>query len=104
MALAAGAPVDAPTAGIAADSLAPRRVGTQVFPLVRDHVAGCVLVEDEAIAKAQQALWEAARVIAEPGGAAPLAALLGGAYVPAKGERVGLLVSGANTTAVSFDR
>jgi len=104
MALAAGEPVDAPTGGIAADSLAPRRIGVRVFPIVRRHVERCVLVEDADIGKAQRALWEQARIVAEPGAAAPLAALLGGAYAPAKGERVGLLVSGANTTAVAFDR
>jgi len=104
MALAAGEPVDAPTGGIAADSLAPRRIGAQVFPIVQRHVNRCVLVEDADIGRAQRALWEQVRVVAEPGAAAPLAALLGRAYAPAKGERVGLLVSGANTTAVSFDR
>jgi threonine dehydratase len=104
MALAAGGPVDAPTGGIAADSLAPRRIGVQVFPIVRRHVERCVLVEDTDISHAQQALWERVRIVAEPGAAAPLAALLGGAYAPAKGERVGLIVSGANTTAVSFER
>jgi threonine dehydratase len=104
MALAAGEPVDAPAGGIAADSLAPRRIGAQVFPIVRRHVDRCVLVEDADIDKAQRALWEHVRIVAEPGAAAPLAALLGGAYVPVNGERVGLIVSGANTTAVSFDR
>jgi threonine dehydratase len=102
MALDAGRPVDAPAGGIAADSLAPRRVGEQVFPLVRRYVSPVVLVEDEDIASAQRVLWETVRIVAEPGAAAPLAALLGKAYVPAKGERVGLLVSGANTTAVAF--
>jgi threonine dehydratase len=104
MALAAGEPVDAPAGGIAGDSLAPRRVGTRVLPIVQRHVAQCVLVEDEAIAAAQQALWDKVRIVAEPGAAAPLAALISGAYRPAKGERVGVLVSGANTTAVSFER
>jgi threonine dehydratase len=104
MALDAGEPVDAPAGGIAGDSLAPRRIGARVFPIVQRHVARCVLVEDEAIAAAQQALWDKVRIVAEPGAAASLAALLSGAYRPAKGERVGVLVSGANTTAVSFDR
>jgi threonine dehydratase len=102
MALAAGAPVDAPAGGIAGDSLAPRRIGAQALPIVQRFVAQCLLVEDEAIGKAQQALWESARVVAEPGAAAPLAALLSGAYAPARGEHVGVVVSGANTTAVSF--
>ncbi len=102
MALAAGRPVDAPAGGIAANSLAPKRIGELMFPIAQKHVAQSVLVEDEAIANAQKALWETVRIVAEPGAAAPLAALLSGAYVPAQGERVGVLVSGANTTAVAF--
>jgi len=65
-------------------------------------VAQSLLVSDDAIASAQLSLWEAARVVAEPGGAAALAALLSGAYVPEPGERVAVLVCGANTTAVQF--
>ena len=103
MALAAGRPVDAPSAGIAADSLAPSRIGERVFPLVCRHVAACLLVEDSAITQAQRVLWETVRIVAEPGAAAPLAALLSGAYIAAKGERIGIVVSGANTTAVSFE-
>ncbi len=41
-------------------------------------------------------------IVAEPGAAAPLAALLTGGYVPALGERVGVIISGGNTTAVDF--
>ena len=104
MALAAGRPVDAPAGGLAADSLAPQRIGELVFPIAQRYVAHAVLVDDDAIASAQRALWETARIVAEPGAAAPLAALLSKAYVPAKGERVGILVSGANTTVVAFDR
>ncbi len=104
-ALAAGRPVDAPADGIAADSLAPRRVGELMFPLARAHVAGpVVLVEDEDIRRAQQALWAAARIVAEPGGAAAFAALLSGRYVPQPDERVAVLVCGGNTTAVDFSR
>jgi threonine dehydratase len=101
-ALRTGAPVDAPAGGVAADSLAPRRVGALMFPIARAHVARVVVVPDEAIVAAQQRLWEAVRIVAEPGGAAAFAALLGGAYVPAAGERVGVVVSGGNTTAVDF--
>jgi threonine dehydratase len=102
MALAAGRPVDAPAGSVAADSLAPRRVGELVFPIARDFVDRVVLVDDEAILGAQRTMWSALRVVAEPGASAPLAALLQGAYVPAAGEKVGIVVSGANTTAVSF--
>ena len=101
-ALRAGRPVDAPAGGIAADSLAPRRVGELMFPIAQAHVARVVLVSDDAIRRAQRALWEAFRVVAEPGGAATTAALLAGAYVPAAGERVGVIVCGGNTTAVEF--
>jgi threonine dehydratase len=103
-ALAAGRPVDAEAGGIAADSLAPRRVGERVFPIAARHVERVVLVPDEAIREAQRALWRVLRVVAEPGAAAPLAALLAGRYRPAAGERVGILVSGGNTVAVDFDR
>lgn len=101
-ALAAGRPVDAPVGGLAADSLAPRRVGEQVFPIAKAHVERVVLVSDPDIAAAQKALWSGARVAAEPGGAAAFAALLGRHYVPKPGERVGVVVSGGNTDAVNF--
>lgn len=103
MALAAGRPVDAPTDGIAADSLAPRRVGTLMFPLAQAHVAETVLVSDDEIRQAQNALWSVIRTVAEPGGAAAFAALLSGKYVPEPSERVCVVLCGANTTAVSFD-
>jgi threonine dehydratase len=103
-ALAAGRPVDAEAGGIAADSLAPRRIGEQVFPVVAAHVERVVLVEDAAIAAAQRALWEQLRIVAEPGGAAAFAALLSGRYRPAPHERVGIVLSGGNTTAVDFAR
>ncbi len=103
-ALRAGRPVDAETGSIAADSLAPRRVGELMFPIAQAHVDHVVLVSDAAIRHAQEALWAALRVVAEPGGAAALAALLSGGYKPAPGERVAVLISGGNTTAVDFGR
>ncbi|MFB6458392.1 threonine/serine dehydratase [Bradyrhizobium tunisiense] len=102
-AFAAGAPVDAPAGGIAADSLAPRRVGELMFPIARVHVHRVVLVSDEEIRQAQEALWTSVRLVAEPGGAAAFAAVLSGRYRPSPGERVAVLVCGANTTAVNFD-
>jgi threonine dehydratase len=98
----AGRPVDAEAGGIAADSLAPKRVGELMFAIARDHVHSVVLVSDDAIVEAQKALWKVLRVVAEPGGAATLAALLSGRYQPRPGERVGVLVCGGNTTAVDF--
>ena len=101
-ALAAGRPVDAPAGGIAADSLAPRRIGERVFPIAQRHVKEVVLVTDEAIVQAQQALWSTLRVAAEPGGVAGLAALLSGRHRPRAGSRIGVVISGGNTSAVNF--
>ena len=102
MAIEAGKPVDAPTGSIAADSLAPRRVGELMFPIAQRCIERVVLVSDDAIRGAQQALWYGANVIAEPGGAAAYAALLCGAYEPSPGERVCVVVSGGNSAAVSL--
>jgi threonine dehydratase len=101
-ALEAGRPVDAEAGGLAADSLAPRRVGELVFPIVQRYAPRTVLVTDDAIAEAQKMLWRALRIAAEPGGAAAFSALLSGAYRPQAGERVAVVVSGGNTTAVNF--
>ena len=103
-ALEAGHPVDAEAGGIAADSLAPRRIGERAYAIARDLVSDVVLVTDDAIVEAQEMLWRALRVVAEPGGAAAFAALLSRAYEPRAGERIGVLVCGGNTVAVNFSR
>ena len=101
-ALSAGKPVDSPAGGIAADSLAPRQVGQQMFPIAQEYVREVVLVSDEEIVAAQKRLWGSVRVVAEPGGAAAFAGLLSGRYKANPGERVGIVVCGGNTEAVSF--
>ena len=101
-ALAAGRPVDAPTGSVAADSLAPRQVGSLMFPIAQAHVAAVVRVTDADIRLAQAALWETLRLVVEPGGSAAFAALLGGAYRPASEERVAVVVSGANTVLTNW--
>jgi threonine dehydratase len=95
-ALRAGHPVPAPVGGVAADSLGARQVGRLAFAVARRHVAASVLVPDAAIRAAQRTLWQAARVAAEPGGAAALAALLCGAWKAPEGARVGVVVCGGN--------
>jgi threonine dehydratase len=102
-ALQAGRPVDAPAGGIAADSLAPRRVGELMFPLAQRGLDRVLLVADAEIQVAQQALWDVLRIVTEPGGAAAFAALLSKRYLPKAGERVGVVLCGANTLAVKFD-
>jgi threonine dehydratase len=103
-ALEAGKPVDAEAGGIAADSLAPRRVGDLMFPIAKIYVNGVMLVTDDEIREAQEALWRVLRIVAEPGGAAAFATLFSGRYRPEPQERVGVLVCGANTVAVDFNK
>ena len=102
-ALEAGEPVDAPAGGIAADSLAPRRVGRLMFPIAQRHAPRTVLVTDDEIRAAQAELWKSLRIVAEPGGAAAFAALLSRRYQVAPRRTIGVLLCGANTTAVKFD-
>jgi threonine dehydratase len=93
---AAGQPVDAPAGSVAADALAPRRVGELVFPITESYVDDVLLVDDASILAAQRALWQAFRVAAEPAASVGIAALLAGAYKPAPGEHVAVVISGAN--------
>ena len=104
LALSAGRPVDSPAGGIAADSLAPRQVGQQMFPLAQQFVNESILVADEEIVATQKRLWESVRIAAEPGGATAFAGLFSGRYKPERSERVGVIVCGGNTDKVDFNR
>ena len=95
-ALAAGRPVDVPVESVAADSLGARCVGALNLAIARRAVDRVALVGDAAIRDAQRRLWRELQIAVEPGGAAAYAALASGAYRPSPGERVGVLVCGAN--------
>jgi threonine dehydratase len=101
-ALAAGQPVDVAVSGLAANALGARRIGSIAFDLARAHAPVSVTVPDSAIAQAQRLLWQGARLLVEPAGAAALAALVCGAYRPAPDERVAVLVCGANPAPDPF--
>ena len=101
-ALSAGAPVEVDVSGLAVDSLGSRSVGAVPFSVLREASAGSAVVSDDDVRAAQRALWEGCRVATEPGGATALAALLSGAYRPAVGERVGVIISGANLDPASL--
>ncbi|PWC30214.1 threonine/serine dehydratase [Teichococcus aestuarii] len=101
-ALREGAPVPAPVGGVAADSLGARQVGGLMFEVARRNIGTALLVPDAAILAAQKTLWDVCRLVAEPGGATALAALLCGAFVPPPGARVGVVVCGANTDPASL--
>jgi threonine dehydratase len=96
-ALDSGGPVDVDVSGVAADSLGARRLGTTAYRAVVAAGVVPVLVSDDAILDARQRLWDEVRIAAETGGATALAALTTGAYRPAPGERVAIVVCGGNT-------
>jgi threonine dehydratase len=96
-ALRAGEPVNAPVGGLAADSLGARQAGALMFPIAQRFVSQAVLVADDSILAAQRLLWDQFRLVAEPGGATALAALLSGRFVAPAGATVGVVVCGANT-------
>ncbi|MEO1494648.1 MAG: serine/threonine dehydratase [Pseudomonadota bacterium] len=95
-ALRDGPDTDVDVSGIAANSLGARRIGRTGYDIARAEGIETVLVSNDAIAEAQKRLWQGVRVLAEPGGAAALAALTSGLYTPADGARVGVIVCGAN--------
>jgi threonine dehydratase len=101
-ALAAGRVVEVEVGGVAADSLGARRVGELMFPIARKFVSSALLVSDEQIVQAQTFLWRKLRLMAEPGGATAMAALLSGVYRPRPGERVGVVICGANAEISGF--
>jgi threonine dehydratase len=96
-ALAAGAPVDVDVSGVAADSLGARRLGSIAWDVARRTGVHSVLVDDTALLDARRQVWERYRLVLETGAAAPMAALLSGGYLPAEGERVAVVLCGANT-------
>ncbi|MDP1902183.1 MAG: threonine/serine dehydratase [Rubrivivax sp.] len=93
---AAGEPVDVAVAGLAADALGARRIGSLAWPICQRFVAAAQLVDDEAILAAQQQLWRELRLAVEPAAALPLAALMSGRVQPLPHERVALVLCGAN--------
>lgn len=97
----AGRPVEVAISGIAADALGASRIGSPNFEIASTLVADSILVDDEAVRAAQRALWDEARIVAEPAGATGFAALIGGAYKPRPGEKVATLICGANTDPAS---
>ena len=96
-ALAAGRPVDVEVSGVAADALGARRIGDLAFEVLAATHVQSVLVSDDAIAQTRQRLWDRLQLVSEHGGATAAAALLSGAYAPEPGERVAVVICGANT-------
>lgn len=101
-AIAAGRPVDVEVSGVAADSLGARRAGGLAVAAALAEAPVSVLVDEDAIVEARLRLWQELRIASEHGAATAYAALLSGAYSPAPGERVAVVVCGANTDPASL--
>ncbi|MEM7605042.1 MAG: serine/threonine dehydratase [Myxococcota bacterium] len=101
-ALSAGERVDVPVSGVAADALGARRIGSRAFEVCQRTGVESRLVSDAQVEDAMRVLWTDFRIASEPAGAAALAALCAGVYVPESSERVGVLLCGANVDVRSF--
>ena len=100
---AAGAPVDVPVGGIAADSLGARRIGRIAWEVAQQHVAAAELLTDDAIRAAQHFMWSELKLAVEPAAALPLAALQSGIVRPRAGDRVVLVICGANVDPATLN-
>jgi threonine dehydratase len=96
-AMTEGRPVDVEVSGVAADSLGARRIGDLAFAAQQAEPPISVLVTEDEIVTARSQLWSDYRIASEFGAATAYAALLSGRYVPGAGERVAVVICGANT-------
>lgn len=71
------------------------RAGVRTFPILRRLLHDVVTVDDEAIVRAMRWIWERMKLVVEPSGAVPLAALLEG-KLDVAGKKVGVILSGGN--------
>jgi len=94
--LDAGKRVTVDVGGVAADALGSREVGEMMFAIAQAYISDRILVPEDAILEAQQQLWDELRIVAEPAGVVPIAALISGRYVPEPDEKVGVLICGGN--------
>ncbi|QHG83524.1 threonine/serine dehydratase [Rhodococcus rhodochrous] len=98
VALETGSPVDVPVDSIAADSLGARRVSAMALATAQHALVRSILVSDQAIVQARQSLWDEYRLAVEHAAAGALAGARGaGDYLPAPGEKVCVILCGANT-------
>ncbi|MBS0442508.1 MAG: threonine/serine dehydratase [Proteobacteria bacterium] len=101
-ALAAGAPVDVEVSGIAADALGARRIGALAWEVAQRHPMSSLVLRDEDIVDAQRWLWQSLKLAVEPAAALPLAALRSGAWQAQAGQRICLVLCGANVDPASL--
>nr|WP_066929556.1 threonine/serine dehydratase [Streptomyces sp. NBRC 110611] len=96
-AVKAGDVVDVDVNSVAADSLGARRTSRMALHAAVSGDVCSVLVTDEQIIAARQSLWDHRRLAVEHAAATAVAGLTSGAYTPAPGESVAVVLCGANT-------
>jgi threonine dehydratase len=97
--LEAGERVRIPVPRTIADGQQLPTPGERPFEVIRERVDDVVLASDAEILDAMRFLFERLKTVAEPSGACALAALLAGR---ARGDRIGVVISGGNVTAERF--
>ena len=95
-AIQAGRPVDVGVSGLGSDSMGAKRVGAAPWVMIHQFVDEAVVVSEDDLRAAERELWKQFRLVAEPGGAAALAAIRSGAYRRSPDERVVVVVCGSN--------
>ena len=97
-----GKPTAVEINSIAADSLGAKIAGELNHKIISETVDDLILVEDKDIMLAQSLLWSEFQIIAEPGGATALAALISDKYTADSAERIGVLICGGNAKLESI--
>jgi threonine dehydratase len=83
------------------DALLSRQPGALTFSINHPRLAGGVAVTEAEVFRAMRFAFEHLKLVAEPGGAVALAALLAG-RLDAKGRTVGVVISGGNVDPAVF--
>ena len=99
LSLRQGEIVSTPQSHSIMDGLLPTAPGRLTFSIMREHLQGVTLVTDEEAPEAVRFLLMRLKLLVEPSGAAPIAALLAGKISNVKGKKVGVVLSGGNVDA-----
>ena len=92
-----------PGGSMLCDALLAPTPGELTFAVNQTHLAGGVAVSDADVLAAMAFAFTHLKLVVEPGGAVALAALLSGRY-SAKGQVVGIVISGGNVDPAVFSR
>jgi threo-3-hydroxy-L-aspartate ammonia-lyase len=96
LSLRKGERVSIPPPPTIADGIRPTTPGALTFPILRAHLTDMLLVSDAEVRAAVRFLALRARVVVEPTGAVPAAAVLTGRVPMQRGSRLGVVLSGGN--------